>query len=354
MDKERAKAFMSTMVGTLNSGSLALMMSIGHRTGLFDQMAGMGPVTSNELATAASLNERYVREWLAAMASGGIVDYEPDAATFELPVEHERLVTRAGGPLNLTSKMQTIAMLASVEDDVVESFRTGEGIPYSRYPGFQAWMAEESAARFDAALLDVIIPLVPGAVEALTEGAAVADIGCGSGHAILMLAEAFPNSSFVGIDFSNDGLEAARLKAGAIGADNVEFIGIDAAALDISERFDFVTSFDAIHDQGHPEAVLANIYHALVPGGTYLCVEPKAHSALADNMSEPVAAYQYTISTMHCMSVSIADGGEGLGTAWGLEAMTAALQTAGFIDLETVEVKPDRTNSYVICKKPAA
>ena len=351
MDKERAKAFMSTMVDTLNSGSLALMMSIGHRTGLFDQMAGMGYVSSVDLAATASLDERHVREWLAAMASGGIVDYDPASERFELPVEHQRLVTREGGPLNLASKMQTIALLGSVEDDVVESFETGSGVPYSRYPRFQSWMAEESAARFDAALLDVIIPSIPDAVDALTAGATFGDIGCGSGHAVLLLAEAFPNSTFVGIDFSDDGLEAARLSAEAIGVNNVEFIGIDAAALDIDQRFDFVTTFDAIHDQAQPDAVLSNIHRSLKPGGRYLCVEPTAHSALSDNMTEPVAAYQYTMSTMHCMAVSIAGGGEGLGTAWGADRIHAALDRAGFENLETVEVKPDRTNSYVICEK---
>ena len=316
MDKERAKAFMSTMIDTLNSGSLALMMSIGHRTGLFDEMAGMGWVTSVELANHCSLDERYVREWLAALASGGIVDYDVATERFELPVEHQKLLTRAGGPLNLASKMQTIALLAAVEDDVIGAFQTGDGVPYSRYPGFQAWMAQESAARFDAALLDIIIPSLPGATEALTSGATLADLGCGSGHAILMLANAFPDSTFVGIDFSSTGLNTARAHAAEANLTNVEFIEADAAELDIDARFDFVTSFDAIHDQAKPDTVLANIYRSLVPGGTYLCVEPAAHSALADNMIEPAAAFQYTISTMHCMSVSIAGGGE-----VGLEAL---------------------------------
>ena len=351
MDNERAKAFMSTMVDTLNSGSLALMMSIGHRTGLFDQLAGMGFVTSVELANAASLDERHVREWLAAMASGGVVDYDASSERFELPVEHQRLVTRAGGPLNLASTMQTIGLLAAVEDDVVESFRTGSGVPYSRYPDFQAWMAEQSAARFDAALLDVILPSIPGATEALTGGATLADIGCGSGHAIILMAKAFPNSSFVGIDFADDGLAVARERSEDAGLENVEFLNIDAAELDIAERFDFVTSFDAIHDQAQPDRVLENIYSSLVANGTYLCVEPAAHSALADNMTELVAPYQYTISTMHCMSVSLAGGGEGLGTAWGADHIAQALDTAGFSDLQTIEVKPDRTNSYVVCHK---
>ncbi len=353
MDKERAKAFMSTMVDTINAGSIALMISIGHRTGLFDAMAGSGPVTSVELAAAADLDERYVREWLAAMATGGIVDYVPDAGTFELPVEHQMLVTRAGGPLNLATTTQTIALLGSVEDDIVDAFKTGAGVPYSRYPKFQGWMAEESAKRFDAALIDEMIPLIPGAVDALTSGATLADVGCGSGHAIMLLATRFPNSTFVGIDFSDDGLEAARINADAAGLRNASFIGIDAASMDMVDAYDFVTTFDAIHDQAQPAAVLANIYKALVPGGYYLCAEPRAHSLLRDNMAEPMSPYQYTMSTMHCMSVSIAHGGEGLGTCWGATMTEEYLAAAGFNHLSTSTIKADRANSYFLSQKGA-
>ena len=351
MDKERAKAFMSTMIDTINAGSIAMMMSIGHRTGLFDVMAGKGHVTSVQLAKAAQLDERYVREWLAAMASGGIVDYDARAETFELPIEHQTLVTRAGGQMNLAANMQNISLLGSVEDDVVEAFITGAGVPYSRYPGFQGLMAEVSAARFDASLVDEIIPLIPGAVDTLNKGASLADIGCGSGHAVLLLAKAFPNSTFVGIDFSDDGLEAARLSADRIGLSNVTFIGIDARKLDFEDVYDFVTSFDAIHDQSHPAEVLENIQRALVPGGYYLCAEPRAHTRLEDNMAEPMAPYQYTISTMHCMSVSIAGGGEGLGTCWGATMTGEYLEAAGLTHLETIDIKADRSNTYFLSQK---
>lgn len=351
MDKERAKAFMSLMIGTLNAGSIAMMISIGHRTGLFDAMAPLGAVTSVELADAAGLNERYVREWLAAMASAEIVDYDPDAETFLLPVEHQTLVTRAGGSLNLASMMQTISHLGSVEDDVVEAFKTGEGVPYSKYPKFSEWMAQDSAARFDACLLDQVIPAIPGAQDLLEDGISLADVGCGSGHALLILAEAFPASSFVGIDFSQEVLDVGAKRANERGLDNVEFIALDAAEIDMPEAFDIVMSFDAIHDQAHPDRVLSNIERALRPDGTYVCAEPKAHTALADNMAEPAAAYQYTMSTMHCMSVSLAGGGIGLGTAWGKELATEYLKAAGFSSVDTLEVRSDRTNTYFMCHK---
>ena len=351
MDKVRAKTFMESMISTLNHGALSMMLSIGHRTGLFDTMAGAGPLTSSQLADATHLDERYVREWLSAMASGGVVDYLDDQQTFELPAEHQDLVTRAGGPLNLAAQMQYIALLGQVEDDVVEAFATGAGVPYDRYPDFQRLMAEDSGARFDAALLDVIVPAIPDAVDSLTAGCRLADIGCGSGHALLMLAEAFPASEFVGFDFSDDALQVARDSATEQGLTNVEFVAVDVANLGRSNEFDIITSFDAIHDQAQPAKVLANINDALVSNGRYLCVEPKAHSSLAENISEPVATFQYSISTMHCMSVSIAGGGVGLGTAWGTERTIEHLETAGFSAIDIAEVRPDRANSYFVCRK---
>lgn len=352
MDKERAKAFAGTMLGLLNGGALSMMCSIGHRTGLFDLLAGMAPATSIEIAEAAGLNERYVREWLAAMASGGIVDYDPVDHTFHLPVEHATLVTRAGGPLNIANELQFISHLGRVEDDVVDAFTTGAGVPYERFPGFSELMGEQSATRFDAGLLDEMIPNIDGAVDALSNGATLADVGCGTGHALLLLAEAFPASRFTGYDFSSTATAIAAETAAGRDLTNVEFVQCDVAELDVEAAFDFVTSFDAIHDQAKPDVVLRRIHDALKPGGHYLCVEPKASSTLADNLDEPISAYMYTVSTMHCMSVAIAGGGEGLGTAWGTELALEYLGDAGFTDIETKDVRIDRMNTHFVARRP--
>jgi ubiquinone/menaquinone biosynthesis C-methylase UbiE len=176
-------------------------------------------------------------------------------------------------------------------------------------------------------------------------------VGCGSGRALNLLAATYPNSRFVGYDFSDIGLERARSDAEAAGLRNVTFVARDAAQLDEHERFDVVTSFDAIHDQARPDAVLAGIHRALRPGGTYLCVEPKASSHLHENYDLPMAALLYTVSTMHCMTVSLAYDGEGLGAAWGEQVARERLARAGFGEVELTGVRDDRMNNYFLARK---
>lgn len=349
-DKVRAKAFSATMIGVLNGGAMALMLSLGHKTGLFDSMDGKPARSAVEIAADAGLNERYVREWLSAVACGGIVDYDPVSDTFALPAEHAGLLTRRAGPLNLSTQCQYIALLGEVEDEIADAFRNGGGVPYDRFPRFQALMAESSGQRFDRTLIDQVVPILPVA-EALRTGIDVADVGCGSGKAMRILAAAFPASRFVGFDISADAIATAQTAADEAGLTNLGFEVADAAALDDHERFDFVTTFDAIHDQARPDVVLDGICRMLKPGGSYLCVEPKASSELADNVDEPMSAFMYAISTMHCMTVSLAYDGEGLGTAWGHQTATEYLTRAGFTDIEVTGVKDDRSNSYFIATK---
>jgi ubiquinone/menaquinone biosynthesis C-methylase UbiE len=352
MDAARAKAFLERMTGIMNGGALALMCSIGHRTGLFDVMSTLPPSSSAEIAEAAGLDERYVREWLSAMACGGVVDHDADAGTFHLPAEHAGLLTRAAGPLNLTTYCQYVRLLGLVEDDVVAAFRDGGGVPYDRYPDFQRLMAESSGQRFERALISQVVPLLPGGAEALAAGLDVADVGCGSGTALLLLATEFPPSRFTGFDISETGIASARRRAEEAGLANVRFEVRDAASLGVDGEFDLVTSFDAVHDQARPRDMLASIHRALRPGGTYLCVEPKASSHLADNLDLPLAPMLYTVSTMHCMTVSLAYGGEGLGAAWGEDTARRYLEEAGFVDVETTSIRDDRANNYFLARRP--
>ena len=190
-------------------------------------------------------------------------------------------------------------------------------MPYSEFPEFQGLMAEDSAMVFDATLLDVVLPLVPGLPDRLRAGIDVADVGCGCGHAINLMAAAYPASRFVGIDFSTEGIATATAEAAARGLTNTSFEERDAATLDGPPAFDLVTTFDAIHDQADPARVLRGIHDMLRPGGTYLCVDIRASSDLADNVDHPLGPFLYTVSCMHCMTVSLAQDGAGLGAVVG-------------------------------------
>jgi SAM-dependent methyltransferase len=340
------------MTEVINGGALALMCSIGHRTGLFDAMAALdGPASVAEIASAAGLAERHVREWLAAMVTGGVVDHDAGADTYRLPPEHAGLLTRAAGPLNLTTYCQYVPLLGRVEDEVVAAFRSGGGVGYDHYPGFHAVMAESSGQRLDAILLSQVVPLVPDGHDRLVAGIDVADIGCGRGRALLILAEAHPRSRFVGYDIAPEALAVGRAQAAEAGLDNVSFVHRDAAQLGEVRAFDLVTTFDAIHDQPRPDDVLAGIRRALRPGGTYLCAEPKASSHLHENLELPTGPFLYAVSTMHCMMVSLAAGGEGLGTAWGEQEAVARITAAGLADVTVNDVPGDRSNHYLVARR---
>ena len=343
--------FGERMLGILNDGMLALMISVGHKTGLFDSLAALPPSTSAEIAAAASLDERYVREWLAAMTTGGIVEYEAVGSTFGLPADRAALLTRAAGIDNLAIQAQYVGLLATVEDQVVECFRHGGGVPYSEYPTFQALMAEDSAAVHDAVLLDVILPLVPDLVARLRAGIDVADVGCGSGHALNLMAAAFHGSRFVGFDIAEAALAEGRAEAARMGLGNVRFERRDAAALDLSEQFDLVTTFDSVHDQARPDLMLSGIARSVRPGGVYLCVDIAASSRLADNMDHPLGSFLYTISCLHCMTVSLATGGMGLGTMWGEQLTRQMITEAGFSSVELRQVDGDIVNNYYVAHK---
>ena len=346
--------FAERMLGTMNEAALALMVSVGHRTGLFDVMAAMPAATSAEIAAGAALDERYVREWLAVMTTGRIVDHDGTTGSFSLPADHAAWLTRAAGQNNLAVGMQYIGLLAVVEDQIVDCFRHGGGVPYSAFPKFQAVMAEDSGAGYDASLIDVTLPLVPGLVDRLRQGIDVADVGCGSGHAVNLMAETFPRSRFAGFDFSDTGIAAARAEADRNDLSNVRFEKRDAAHLGEIAQFDFITTFDAVHDQARPDLMLAGIAQALRPDGVYLCVDTSASSELAENIDHPLGPFLYTVSCMHCMTVSLADGGMGLGAMWGEQTARKMLSEAGFASVEARHVDGDIVNAYIIASKGGA
>jgi len=269
-DEKKTEAFGDRMMDMLNLGSLALMTSIGHRTGLFDTMAGLQPSTSQQIADAATLSERYVREWLGAMLTGGFVEYDLSAKTYSLPAEHAALLTRAASPDNIAAFAQYIPLLGSVEDGIVDAFKNGGGVPYSGFPRFQEVMAEDSWQTVVPSILSNILPLADGLVERLQAGIDVLDVGCGAGRALNIMANEFPNSRFTGSDISEEGLELGRSEATKRGLSNLKFEAVDASDLRYGREFDLITTFDAVHDQAAPDQVLASIAMALRDDGLYL------------------------------------------------------------------------------------
>jgi 2-polyprenyl-3-methyl-5-hydroxy-6-metoxy-1,4-benzoquinol methylase len=350
-DPTKADAFAARMLDILNSSAISLMTSIGHRTELFDTMAELPPSTSQQIADAAGLNERYVREWLGAMVTGRFVDYDPIDKTYSLPAEHAAFLTRSAASDNIASITQFIPVLGVVEDRIIDCFYKGGGVPYSEFKRFHAVMAEDSDQTTVSALFDHLLPLIPGLTEALQQGIAVLDVGCGSGRAMNKLAQAFPNSRFTGYDFSGEAIANANAEAQMRKLSNIQFQVKDAATLDERDRYDFITTFDAIHDQAKPDVVLQNIYNALRPDGVYLMQDIRAATDVGSNLEHPIAPFLYTISCLHCMTVSLAYGGMGLGTMWGKEKALEMLSEAGFTQVEIKQLAHDFQNDYYIVRK---
>lgn len=354
-DTSRAEAFAGTLIDVLNKSSLSLMISIGHRSGLFDTMSEMDAATSGEIAGNAGLNERYVREWLGAMVTGGVIEYDAPTGTYLFPSEHAAYLTRAAGADNIAVFTQYTAVMGQVEDDILKCFKEGGGVPYSKYHRFHEVMAEDSGQSVLSSLESHIIPLMPGLKEKLEQGIEVLDAGCGSGRIINKLATLFPRSQFTGIDLSAEAIGAAVAEAGGKKLNNVEFIVQDLG--DFHEtapegQYDLITTFDAIHDQGKPLNVLKGINKALKNDGVYLMQDISGTSHLEQDIQHPIGTFLYAISCMHCMTVSLAqEGGEGLGAMWGEEKTRAYLKDAGFSQVETKKLSHDIQNNWYVVRK---
>ena len=353
-DAAKGEAFANRFLSVLNHGSLCMMVSVGHRTGLFDAMRDLPPSTSVEIAAKAGLNERYVREWLGAMVTGGIVEVDPNTNRFLLPREHAAYLSRAAGADNMAVFAQYIGLMGTVEDDIVECFHKGGGVPYSRFPRFHAVMAEDSGQSVLSSLESHILPLVPGLAERLSAGIQMLDVGCGRGMIMNRLAERFPKSRFTGMDLSSEAIMFAWEAAAEKKLRNIEFIVADLSHFDQTaeyEAFDVITTFDAVHDQKFPLNVLKGIYRALRPDGVYLMQDIKGSSHVHKNIDHPLGTLLYGISCMHCMTVSLAQGGEGVGAMWGEEMTREYLKKAGFSSVQKNELAHDIQNNWYVVRK---
>ena len=359
---ENQREFSKRLTTILNCGALNLAMALGYRTHLFDVMdAFESPQTVSVVAKRAGLNERYIKEWLGVMVSGGIVELSQSSSgddLFYLPREHADLITRRAGNSNLGVYTQEIPLLTTCAMEAVfHGFSTGEGVTYRHYQAFYEFMAQLANAKHRAVLVDNFLPSIMEGqlVEQLRGGIHVCDLGCAEGIAVMLMAQAFPKSQFMGIDISDESIEKARVEASSKRLRNVSFLNLDAAFLKdkryLLESFDYVTAFDSIHDQTRPLDALINVHAILKPGGLFSMVDIAASSNLSDNRDHPMGPFLYTVSLMHCMPVGLVDGGAGLGMMWGRQGAVKMLNEAGFRMVQVLDIPDDPFNLHFLCKK---
>jgi SAM-dependent methyltransferase len=351
MDRVRAGAFLDQLKASYQGAMLTMMVDLGRRLGLFEALARGGAATSHELAARTGLDERNVREWIGSVAVGGIVEWDGETGRATLPPEHAMWLTGAS-VTNIAPMSSLLTGLAPRLDDVESAFRSGTGVAYANYrPHFTCAMDMLGRAKYDAMLVSTYLSLDAGLAERLRSGVDVIDVGCGTGHCLNLMAAAFPASRFTGVDFSPDAVEHGREESRAMGLSNASFEVVDLSQRDAlpAGAHDVVFAFDAIHDQNDPSGVLARIRSTLRTGGIFAMFDIKASSSLSDNLGDPMNVILYGTSVMHCMQVSLAGGGPGLGTVWGTQLATKMLNDAGFPDVTIHDLPADPTNCLYAC-----
>jgi 2-polyprenyl-3-methyl-5-hydroxy-6-metoxy-1,4-benzoquinol methylase len=313
-EEEQAQAFLGQVFADLTGLTNTALASIGDRLGIFKDLAAHGPATSQELATRTGLNERYVREWLGGMASAGYLAYDPQESRFALPPAHAPTLADEGGPLFLAGVQQEMLGTLATLGRVIEAFRHGGGVSAADFSS-DTWEGIERFTNgwFNNLLVQEWLPLMPDVQAKLERGAEVADVGCGHGRALIRLAQAFPGSRFIGFDIVPEQIERARTNAAAAGvSDRVRFELRDVAA-GLPASYDVITTFDVVHDAVNPVGLLDAIRHALKPDGVYVCVDINCSDKLEENLG-PKGAFFHGCSVLLCMTMSLAEHGEGLGT----------------------------------------
>ena len=331
IDPQRLEAFVGKMLGDMGAAVSGALVVLGDRLGLYKALASRGPCSSGELASAAGVSERYVREWLSAQAAADYVTYDPATRRFGMTPEQAMVFADEESPAFMAGGFEVLSAIWRDEPKIREAFQSGAGVGWHEHDAC-LFRGTERFFRpgYNAHLVAEWIPALEGVEAKLKAGAAVADVGCGHGASTILLAKAFPHSRFTGIDYHPASIERARAAAAEAGvADRVRFEV--AAAKDLPGRdYDLICIFDALHDMGDPVGAARRIREALKPDGTFLLVEPFAHDELADNLN-PVGRLFYSASTMLCTPASLSqEVGLGLGAQAGEARMRAVTQEAGF------------------------
>lgn len=349
IDQAKQEAFVGKVLGDTSATLVTILATLGDRLGLFKDLAANGPATGAELAKRTGIQERYAREWLGGMASAGYLEYDPATRRFALPPEHVATLAQENGPFFFGGVYQMLPALAGILDQLTEAFRKGGGVPQSAYEaGFWDGLERFSAGWFENLLLQQWIPAMPDVKAKLERGAQVADVGCGSGRALIKLAQAFPKSRYIGFDVFAPVLEKAAARAKAAGvADRITFRQIDAAK-GLPEQFDVITTFDVVHDSVDPLGLLRAIRQGLKPDGIYVCLDINCSDKLEENAG-PLGAMFHGFSVLYCMTTSLAHGGAGLGTLGFHEPKVRELcAQADFSSVRRVPLENPFNNLYEI------
>jgi 2-polyprenyl-3-methyl-5-hydroxy-6-metoxy-1,4-benzoquinol methylase len=349
LDQAKMEAFVHKVLGDTSATMTTTLAVLGDRLGLFKDLAAHGPATSGELAARAGINERYAREWLGGMASAGYLEYDPASRRFTLPPEHAPALAQEGSPVFFGGIYQGFPGLIGVLDQLTAAFRAGGGVPQSAYN--DSWwdgMERFTIIWFENLLTQQWIPAMPDVQAKLERGALVADVGCGRGRALIKLAQAFPNSRYVGYDLFGPSIARATANAQAAGvADRVTFHQRDVSK-GLPEQYDVITTFDVVHDAVDPVGLLRTIGQALRPDGVYVCLDINCSDKLEENKGL-LGALVHGFSVLYCMTTSLAGGGMGLGTLGFHEPKVRELCTeAGFRTIRRVPLENPFNNLYEI------
>ncbi len=341
LDLEKAKQVAQTVVGDVATVVHGALCYIGDRMGLFKAMMNAGPLTVEALADRAGLNARYVKEWLGAMAAAHYVEYDAASDTYLFTPEYAAALADEDSPFFIGSYFQMAQAAVSIAPKVAEAFKNGKGVTQAEYPPsfFQA-AERNSRTRYLHKLLRKWIPAMPQVVEVLQAGGSGADVGCGGGRAAIMIAQAFPKARFTGFDIHAESIERARRNAQEAGvADRVSFEVSDGSRLP-ERKFDFVSTFDVVHDAVDPVGLMSAIRRALKDDGTYLVQEVNVSHEVKDNL-RPMGKMVYSVSTLYCMTTSLANGGAGIGVAMGEPKAREMASQAGFSRFTRLPIKDD-------------
>jgi 2-polyprenyl-3-methyl-5-hydroxy-6-metoxy-1,4-benzoquinol methylase len=327
VDEQKLGAFLGKAVGDLGAAVSAVLVSIGDELGFYKNLATRS-LTAGELAAATATNERYVREWLSNQAAGGYVEYDAATQKFSLSPEQALCLANPNGPADVPGAYLLVRDLFHVRDRALQNFRTGKGMEWGEHHECLFHGTERFfRATYNTNLLSSWLPALDGAVDKLTRGARVADVGCGHGASTILMAQAFPNSTFVGIDYHPASIDTARERAKAAKVTNAQFQAADAMSYD-GGPYDLITFFDCIHDMADPAGVAAHARKSLKPDGHAMAVEPFANDRLEDNLN-PVGRVYYGASALVCVPVSLAKNGPALGAQAGEQRLRDVFVSQG-------------------------